>query len=117
MADEKKFRAAIERVTRNAERYAERAGLALQPDRAQRDYVLQGLARDLLKYGRAYCPCRKVTGNPEKDRANLCPCRTHRAEIEQSGQCECGLFTKRRENKKNGNGIWNHRWTQIRINF
>ena len=94
MADDEKFRAALERVTRNAERYAERAGLALQPDRAQRDYVLQGLARNLLKHGKPYCPCREVTGDPQKDRANICPCRTHRAEIEQSGQCECGLFVK-----------------------
>ena len=92
--DDEKFRAALAQVTQRAERYAERAGLALQPDAAQRDYVLQGLARNLIKYGKAYCPCREVTGDPEKDRANICPCRTHRAEIEESGQCECALFTK-----------------------
>jgi len=96
MADDEEFRAALERVTRNAERYAERAGLALQPDRAQRDYVLRGLARNLLQYGKAYCPCREVAGDPQKDRVNICPCRTHCAEIEQSGQCECGLFVKRK---------------------
>ena len=106
MADDEKFRAALERVTRNAERYAERAGFALQPDRAQRDYVLQGLARNLVKYGKAYCPCREVTGDPQKDRVNICPCRTHRAEIEQAGQCECGLFTAR--TRENANGNVNH---------
>jgi ferredoxin-thioredoxin reductase catalytic chain len=100
MADDEKFRAALERVTRVAERYAERSGFALQPDRAQRDYVLHGLARNLLKYGKAYCPCREVTGDSQKDRLNICPCRTHRAEIEQSGQCECGLFTKSADKKE-----------------
>jgi ferredoxin-thioredoxin reductase catalytic subunit len=100
MGDEEEFRAALERVTRNAERYSKRSGLALQPDLAQRDYVLRGLARNLLKYGRAYCPCREVTGEPEKDRANICPCRTHRAEIERSSQCECGLFTRSADKKE-----------------
>lgn len=82
----------LEEVRRRAERYAKRSGLRLQSDQAQLDYVLHGLARNLLQYGRAYCPCREVTGNPDADRRNICPCRTHREEIEQSGQCECGLY-------------------------
>ena len=83
---------ALEEVRRRAERYAKRSGLRLQSDRAQLDYVLHGLARNLLQYGRPYCPCRVVTGDPDADRQNICPCRTHRGEIEQSGQCECGLY-------------------------
>ena len=88
-------RAAVDRVTRLAERCAQKSGFALQQDRAQLEYVLRGLARNLVEHGRAYCPCREVTGDPQKDRANICPCRTHREEVERSGQCECGLFTKR----------------------
>ena len=86
---------ALRRVTRASERHAERNGFALQPDRAQLRYVLDGLAGNLIQYGRPFCPCREVTGDAEKDRANICPCRAHREEIEQSGQCECGLFTQR----------------------
>ena len=85
---------AVQRVTGMAERHAARSGLALQPDQAQRNYVLRGLADNLIKYGRPYCPCREVTGDPEKDRLSICPCRTHRDEVMQFGQCECGLFTR-----------------------
>jgi len=89
-----KLSAALEKVTRYAERYAQKSGFVLQPDRAQLDYVLRGLARNLVEHGKPYCPCREVTGDPQKDRANICPCRTHREEIARSGQCECGLFTE-----------------------
>ncbi len=84
----------MERVTAAAKRHAKKHGFALQPDEAQLRYVLHGLTENLVKYGRPFCPCREVTGDAEKDRANICPCRTHRAEIEQSGACECGLYVK-----------------------
>jgi ferredoxin-thioredoxin reductase catalytic subunit len=45
-----------------------------------------------VKFGDYYCPCRVVTGNPETDLANVCPCRTHEEEIARSGKCHCGLF-------------------------
>jgi ferredoxin-thioredoxin reductase catalytic subunit len=83
---------ALERVTHAAERYAQKSGLALNPDAAARRHALLGLARNLVRHGRPYCPCREVTGHPERDRANICPCRTHREEIGRSGECECGLF-------------------------
>jgi ferredoxin-thioredoxin reductase catalytic chain len=91
---EDKTRVAIERVTKFAKRHAEKNGLSLQPDAAQLDYVLRGLAENLLKHGVPYCPCREVTGDKSKDRANICPCRTHRAEISQNGGCECGLYIR-----------------------
>lgn len=86
--------AALERVTRMARRHAERNGFVLQPDPAQLAYVLEGLAENWLKHGKPYCPCREVTGDPGKDQCNICPCRTHREEVERFGQCECGLFTR-----------------------
>jgi ferredoxin-thioredoxin reductase catalytic chain len=100
MAKDKKA-AALEQVTRMAERCAEKSGFALQPDPAQLRYVLNGLAENLMKYGKAYCPCRPVTGDVDKDRPNICPCRTHREEIRRAGACECGLFTRRIDNSGN----------------
>ena len=83
---------ALGKVSRAATLYSHKTGLPLNPDPAVRDYVLRGLARNLLAHGRAYCPCREVTGNTEADRINICPCRTHRREVEESGTCECGLY-------------------------
>jgi ferredoxin-thioredoxin reductase catalytic subunit len=99
---------ALEEVTSKAKRHAERGGFDLQPDEAQLRYVLNGLAENLVKFGKAYCPCRPVTGDAEKDRANICPCRSHREEIDRFGACECGLFTRRREkscNKETEHGV------------
>jgi len=92
---EKDLEAALVRVTHAAERSAEKHGLALNPDPAIRRHVLRGLAHNLVTYGRPYCPCREVTGSPEKDRTNICPCRTGLDEVERSGECECGLFVSR----------------------
>jgi ferredoxin-thioredoxin reductase catalytic subunit len=90
--EQQAVRKALERVTRAAERCAQRGGFALNSDEATRRHVLFGLARNSVRYGRPYCPCRDVTGEPDKDRPNICPCRTHREEIARSGSCECGLF-------------------------
>lgn len=86
------FERAFERMAAAAERYAEARSLRVQPDPVLRRHVLDGLARNVLRYGRPYCPCREVTGDPEKDRVNICPCRTHRQEIEEAGECECALY-------------------------
>ncbi len=92
------FEEALRRVTRAAERYGRRDGVTLQPDEAVRNYVLRGLARNLIQHGKPYCPCREVTGDADQDRANICPCRTHRDEIATFGACECGLYVAESEN-------------------
>jgi len=95
---------ALERVTRMARRHAEKNGFALQGDDAQLRYVLAGLARNLLEHGRPYCPCREIDFSAPKENLSVCPCRTHREEILQFGECECGLFVKRPAVTENGKG-------------
>lgn len=94
MAEDDRKREALERVRRMAERHAARNGFLLQPDRAQLEYVLDGLAENWLTHGRPFCPCRPVIGEAEKDRVNVCPCRSHREDIAKFGQCECSLFVR-----------------------
>ena len=93
--DAQALQTALERVRLMAESYARKAGLALQPDPAALNYVLRGLARNLVHHGRAYCPCREVTGDVEADKANICPCRSHLEDVGRDGACECGLFVAR----------------------
>jgi ferredoxin-thioredoxin reductase catalytic subunit len=83
---------ARDRVERMVHRYLARGPYCLNPDPVTVEHVLSGLARNLLEHGRAYCPCREVTGDPERDRANICPCPQHRADIARDGFCECGIF-------------------------
>jgi ferredoxin-thioredoxin reductase catalytic subunit len=76
------------------EKYAESQGFKLNPDEKVVTALLQGLIKNEEKYGHRYCPCRPVTGNREEDRLKVCPCFWHRAEIENTGRCHCGLFVR-----------------------
>ena len=78
-------------------RHAAESPCRLNPDPKIVEALLNGLVRRKEKFGDYYCPCRVVTGNPETDGANICPCETHEDEIARTGKCHCGLFvgTKR----------------------
>lgn len=54
-----------------------------------RSLVVEGLQKNIAKYGAPYCPC-KVQRVDE----NICPC----LEFRTQGICECGLY----EVKKGG---------------
>lgn len=84
--------AAFAKVARRARRYAERGPYRLFPDDVVVRNVLENMTRNLLEHGKAYCPCREVTGEPGIDRANVCPCRSHHEDIARDGYCECRLF-------------------------
>jgi len=90
--EEKQIEAARERVERMVSRYVARGRYALNPDPVTVEHVLTGLARNLATHGRGYCPCREVKGDRKLDRANICPCPQHHADIARDGFCECGIF-------------------------
>lgn len=75
-----------------AEKYATRAGYALNQDNEILQVVLEGLAKNKAVHGKRYCPCRLLSGNPEEDKAKICPCRWHKDEIAQDGMCHCQLY-------------------------
>lgn len=66
----------------------------LNPDTETVDRVVRGLVNRKMKYGHAYCPCRLVMGDTEKDKKIICPCVYHPEEIERDGECHCNLFVK-----------------------
>lgn len=43
-------------------------------------------------FGRRICPCFSPTGEKEKDRALLCPCKFLEEDIREKGTCHCTLF-------------------------
>ena len=85
-------RTARNRVERMVERYVSRGRYRLNPDAATVEHVLTGLARNLLRHGRWYCPCREVAADPRRGRVNICPCPQHHDDIAREGVCECGIF-------------------------
>lgn len=81
-----------EKLKKQMQEYADKAGIVLQPDEKILNGVLQGLLKRKEKEGEIYCPCRVATGNKEKDKEIICPCVFHRGEIELQGHCKCNLF-------------------------
>jgi ferredoxin-thioredoxin reductase catalytic subunit len=78
-----------------SKKYAESQDFKLNPDKKTLDRIIKGLLENEKKYGFKYCPCRMVTGDPEKDKPKICPCKWHKDEIKRMGHCLCGLFVKR----------------------
>ena len=68
--------------------------MKLNPDKKVIDEIMKGLAENEKKYGKRYCPCRRVSGNPEEDAKKICPCFWRDQEVERDGKCFCGLFVK-----------------------
>ncbi len=64
------------------------------PDSETVNSLLGALTKRFEKYGKDYCPCRRVTGNAEEDDRIVCPCAYHEQEIADEGHCHCHLFTK-----------------------
>jgi len=86
-------RSAVEaRLRRMVERWPEVSGYHLNPDATVVDGIVKGLVRSTLAYGLPYCPCRDLSGDPEIDRNNICPCKWHHAEIARDKHCRCQLF-------------------------
>lgn len=79
-----------------SKRYAKSQGFKLNPDKKIVDTTIKGLVANERKYGFRYCPCRMVTGIPERDKDIICPCAFHKTEIKNLGHCLCGLFVSRK---------------------
>ena len=74
------------------EDYAAKNGFKLNPNKEVVKRIANGLLANEKKYGEKYCPCRRVVGNKEEDKAKICPCQWHKEEIEKQGHCLCNLF-------------------------
>jgi len=77
-----------------SDEYAKKSGFQLNPDKSAVERVVKGLLANEQKYGEKYCPCRRVSGDKEADKKNICPCVYHKDEIAKDGHCFCKLFVK-----------------------
>ena len=74
--------------------HAKKNGFRLNPNKELVDQLLIALIKIKKKYGKAYCPCRRIKNNPEQDKNNICPCIHHKKEILEQEHCHCFLFVK-----------------------
>lgn len=94
IAEAENLKPEVEEIIERYENYASANGFRLNPDQKVVERVIGGLLANEKKYGKKYCPCRRVSGDTEKDSQIICPCVFHKDEIEKDGHCICNLFVK-----------------------
>ncbi|MEJ2242163.1 MAG: ferredoxin-thioredoxin reductase catalytic domain-containing protein [Candidatus Bathyarchaeota archaeon] len=85
----------IEKVKKRAQSDAEANGYYLTPDSTLLKDLLEGLKKNEERYGYPSCPCRLASGNLELDRDIICPCDYRDPDVEEFGQCYCGLYVRK----------------------
>lgn len=75
--------------------YEAAAPVRFNPDAEIVARIIDGLEARERKTGMRLCPCRLASGDPEKDRAIVCPCAYHLEEVARDGHCHCYLFVRR----------------------
>ena len=70
-------------------------GWAVISDDGFRTTVAEGLLASYWRYGFFQCPCRDSYGDIAHDRDIMCPCTYCWPDIEEYGQCFCGLFVSK----------------------
>jgi len=54
--------------------------------------LVEGLKTNFARHGFFLCPCRDSYGDRQKDKDIMCPCEYAQADIDEYGQCFCGLY-------------------------
>ena len=75
-----------------AEMVAKHQGWKLNHDKELVALLLEGLTTNWNRYGYFSCPCRLAEGVREEDKDIICPCEYAKPDLEEYGQCYCGLY-------------------------
>jgi len=82
-------------VRRRAESDARSRGYNLNSDENFLRDLLEGLRKNEERYGYPSCPCRLASGRFDLDRDIVCPCDYRDLDVEEFGNCHCGLYVRR----------------------
>lgn len=80
--------------------YACRHGWIINPDKMLVAKMIDQILKYKRKYGELYCPCSVVRESNELRENKVCPCPSHKKQIEEEGHCSCQLFLRRNMKKK-----------------
>jgi ferredoxin-thioredoxin reductase catalytic subunit len=81
-----------EDATTYVRQVARRRGWVMNNDTSLTGTILDGLAARSQEWGRPFCPCRDLEGSADANTDIVCPCHYAQADIDEFGQCYCGLF-------------------------
>lgn len=75
--------------------------LVFNPDDEVNESIQMGLTRNMLIYGKRYCPCFMVIEENQNEKNRLCPCTPALSdEIPNKGSCHCGIFCTHQKAKE-----------------
>lgn len=83
-----------EKLIKEYEKYARENGFQLNQNRKVVENIVKALIKREERFGKRYCPCRRITKNKEKDKKIVCPCIWHKIEIQKDDHCLCQLFIR-----------------------
>jgi ferredoxin-thioredoxin reductase catalytic subunit/glutaredoxin len=89
---EKPISEEIKKIMERLQRFSEKKGASLNPDREITAKLIAGLLENQKRHGYWACPCRLVAGNRDEDRDIICPCDYWEQDVEEFGACYCGLY-------------------------
>ncbi len=84
----------FEKLFKEYRDYAKKNGFRLNPEQKTVNYLIKALKEREKKFGKRYCPCRRIKGIEKEDKKIICPCVYHKKEIKEDGHCHCFLFVK-----------------------
>jgi len=84
----------FEQLLKQYKDYAKDNGFRLNPDQKVVNFLIESLLERKRKYGKRYCPCRRIKKSLKENEKIVCPCVCHKEEIKKDGHCHCFLFVK-----------------------
>jgi ferredoxin-thioredoxin reductase catalytic chain len=85
----------LDEIRKRAEADAETYGYHLVADPEFLEGLLEGLKKNMERYGYLSCPCRLASGKLEYDRDILCPCDYRDPDVMEYGACYCNLYVRK----------------------
>ena len=66
---------------------ADATGYIFTDRKDELDWLLEGIASNIERYGYSLCPCRMGSGDIASDRDIICPCDYRDPDLAEYGQC------------------------------
>ncbi len=82
----------IESTFQRLKKEAEASGYRLHPDISFVKDLIRGILVNEKRYGYWGCPCRLSARDRKKDLDIICPCDYRDPDLNEFGQCYCGLY-------------------------
>ena len=82
----------VEKLYERLETEARAGGYILNPNKEDAMALVEGLLKNINRYGYPSCPCRIAEGRRELDLDIICPCDYRDADLTDYGACYCALY-------------------------